>query len=122
MKHFLIVVLVCASFTLRAQADGPYLHEYKKGKSILMYSYVQRNDSIFISGYLEDKKSNAPVSDMNVVVKDFRLGTVSDRDGNFRLFLPRLEGTLVFDKAGFSYFEFLYRFKRDDMKDHSAHH
>lgn len=87
-----------------------------------MYSYVQRNDSIFISGHLKDKKSNAPVSDMNVVVKDFRIGTVSDRDGNFRLFLPRLEGTLVFGKTGFAYFEFPYRFKRNDMKDLSAHH
>ena len=87
-----------------------------------MYSYVQRNDSIFISGYLKDRKLTAPVSDMNVVVKDFMIGTVSDRDGNFSLFLPRQEGTLVFDKTGFAYFEFPYRFNRDDMKGYSAHH
>lgn len=122
MKHFLIIAFVCVSFSLSAQADEPSWHEYKKGKVILMYSYVQRNDSIFISGYLEDRRTNSPVSGMNVVVKDFRIGTVSDRDGDFRLFLPRQEGTLVFDKTGFAYFQFPYQCKRDDMKDHSAHH
>lgn len=98
------------------------MHEYKKGKSIMLYSYIQRNDSSFLYGHLKERKSNAPIQNINLVVKDFRIGTVSNLDGNFTLFLPRQEGTIIFDNTGDTYFEFPYKYKKEDLKRPSAHH
>ena len=122
MKQFLISLLLLCSSSLSAQTYEPYLHEYKKGKSILRYSYIQRNDSSFIVGQLKDRKTGASVPNINILIKEFRIGTVPDLEGNFVLFLPRPEGTIVFDKTGYTYFQFPYTYKKDDLKRPSAHH
>lgn len=121
MTQFLMIVFSLWSFNLAAQTE-PYMHEYKSGKSILRHSYVQRNDSTFMYGHLKDKKTNAPILNINILVKDFRIGTVTDLDGNFTLFLPRQEGTIIFDKTGYIYFQFPYTYKKDYFKKPSAHH
>lgn len=121
MKQFFSIVFVFWSFSLVAQTE-PYMHEYKNGKSILLYSYIQRNDSSFMYGHLKEKKRNASILNVNILVKDFRIGTVPDLDGNFTLFLPRQDGTIIFDKAGDTYFEFPYRYKKEDLKKPLAHH
>ena len=78
MKKLLIGTLLLSSFSLLAQSDQTYLHEYKNGKSILFYSYIQRNDSSFMVGQLKDRKTDTPVANVNIQVKDFRIGTVPD--------------------------------------------
>lgn len=98
------------------------MYEYKNGKSVLHYSYIQRNDSSFMDGHLKEKKTNASILNINISVKDFRIGTVPDLDGNFTLFLPRQEGTIIFDKTGYAYFEFPYKYQKVDLKKPSAHH
>lgn len=98
------------------------MHEYKKGPCTLFYSYIQRNDSTFMYGYLKDKKTNAPVLNVNIGVKDFSIGTVPRLDGNFLLFLPRQEGTIIFDKIDYTYFELPYKFRKENLKKPSAHH
>lgn len=121
MKQFLIIMFSLWSFSLVAQTE-PYMHEYKSGKSILTYSYIQRNDSTFMYGHLKDKKTDAPILNINIVVKDFRIGTVTDLVGDFTLFLPGREGTIIFDKTGYTYFEFPYKYKSEYSKKPSAHH
>lgn len=83
---------------------------------------MQRNDSSFMYGHLKEKKTNAPILNINILVKDFRIGTVSNREGNFRLFLPRKEGTIIFDKTGYTYFEFSYKYNKEYSKKPSSHH
>lgn len=122
MKQLLNIILLFGSFSSVAQTNVPNMNEYKKGKSILLYSYFQRNDSIFMYGHLKEKKTNAPVLNINIVVRDFRIGTVPDLNGNFVLFLPRQEGTIIFDKTGYTYFELAYKYKEEDLKRPSAHH
>jgi hypothetical protein len=121
MKQLPVMVFLLWSCSSVAQT-GSFVHEYKTGKSILMYSYIQRNDSSFIYGHLKEKKTHAPILNVNILVKDFGIGTVPGLDGNFTLFLPRQEGTLVFDKPGDVYFAFPYKFKKDDLKKPTAHH
>lgn len=122
MKQFLTIILLFGSFGLLAQTDESYMHEYKKGPCTLFYSYIQRNDSTFMYGYLKAKKTNAPVLNVNINVKDFSVGTVPRLDGNFLLFLPRQEGTIIFDKTGNIYFEFPYEYRKEKLKRPSAHH
>lgn len=121
MKQFLIIMFSLWSFSLVAQTES-YMHEYKSGKSILTYSYIQRNDSTFMYGHLKDRKTGAPILNINILVKDFRIGTVTDLGGDFTLFLPRQEGTIIFDKAGYIFFEFPYKYKSEYFRKHSAHH
>jgi hypothetical protein len=121
MKQLLIMVFLFWSCSAMAQTS-PFMHEYKSGKSILMYSYLQRNDSSFIYGHLKEKKTDVPILNVNIQVKDFRIGTVPDLDGNFKLFLPGKEGILVFNKPGDVYFEFPYKYRKDDLKKPTAHH
>ena len=73
-------------------------------------------------GHLKEKKTNAQILNINISVQDFRSGTVPDLDGNFTLFLPRQEGTIIFDKTGYTYFEFSYKYKKEYLKKPSAHH
>jgi len=129
VKQFLSIVFLFWSFSALAQTE-PYIYEYKKGKTILTYSYIHRNDNMFIYGNLQDHKTNAPITDINITLKDFRIGTVTTPAGNFKIFLPRQEGTIVFDKPTYTYFEFDYKFKKEftntDKKEYSkkpsAHH
>lgn len=118
---FFIIIALSASVDLPAQVNDSYVYEFKSGKSVLRYSYIQKNDSCFIYGHLEEK-AHQPIIDINITVKDFRVGTVPDRSGNFRLFLPATKGTIVFDKTGYTYFEFPYEYKRQELKRPSAHH
>lgn len=124
MKSFLIPVLV--SFApcnlAAAQTSEPLLHEYMKGKSILLYSYAQRHDSTFLIGRLKERRSGQPVSNINILVKEFRVGTVPDSLGNFSIFLPVKQGVITFDKPGYGYFEFPFKYAKEDPKRPTAHH
>ena len=123
IKSLPLVLSLFLSTTALAQT-GPYLHEYKSGKHIFMYSYIQKNDSSFIHGLLKERRTDIPIQNINIAVKDFPIGTVPDTVGNFKLFLPRKEGTITFDKRGVNnlYFEFPYKYVKDDLKKTTAHH
>lgn len=122
MKRFALIIFLFQSFSLSAQTDKAFMHEYKKRNCALAYSYIQKGDSLLIYGHVEDRRTSGPVVGMNIVVMGFPIGTVSDPGGNFKLLLPRQQGTLIFDKTGFGSFEFPFRFKKDDLKRPSAHH
>ena len=117
----LLTIFLLASCSAAAQADKTFMHEYKKGRSILLYSYIQKNDSAFIYGRVKEKGTDTPILNINILVKDFRIGTVHNTYGNFMLFLPSKKGTIIFDKTGSVYFEFPFEFKKDDLRMPSAH-
>jgi hypothetical protein len=122
MKQLFFIIALTGSVDLSAQVNDSHVYEFKRGKSVLLYSYMQKNDSCFIYGHLKERKAHRPILNVNITVKDFRIGTVPDRAGNFRLFLPATKGIIVFDKTGYTYFEFPYEYKRQDLKKPSAHH
>lgn len=120
----LLIPILLATFAhskMDAQAVEPFLHEFKKGKTILLYSYAQRRDSTFLTGYLKEK-GGQPLLNMNITVKGFPIGTVPDTNGNFRIFLPVKEGVIIFDKTNYAYFEFPYKYRREDQQKPTAHH
>jgi hypothetical protein len=117
----LMVMLSCAR-ELSAQASQPFLHEFRKGKSILEYSYIQRHDSTFLTGCLKEKSARRPVIGVNIIVKGFPIGTVSDMTGNFRIFLPAKDGILTFDKTHDLFFEFPFSFRKEEIRPPFSHH
>jgi hypothetical protein len=54
-------------------------------------------------------KNNKPVSDINIMISEFRIGTVADQFGEFELSLPKNQGTILFDKTNFTRFTRAYR-------------
>lgn len=116
MKYLRILCIVLLfSLNLVCFAQQHYQLKYKSGKCILMYSFYSLNDSIFIYGQLSEKKTNDPINNMNIIVKGFRIGTVPNPQGEFRLFLPQRDGVLSFDKEGFDRFDFPYEITSVDL-------
>lgn len=113
-------MLSCAC-ELSAQAAQTFLHEFRKGKSVLYYSYTQRHDSTFLVGSLKERASGRSVLNVNITVKGFPIGTVPDVTGNFRIRLPAKEGIIIFDKTNELYFEFPYNFRKEEFKPPFAH-
>jgi TonB-dependent starch-binding outer membrane protein SusC len=54
-----------------------------------------------ISGQVVDDEHKAPIQGASIVVKNSRIGTSSDVDGNFRLTVPATARTLVITISGF---------------------
>jgi hypothetical protein len=125
MKRF-VIPLFLLTFThcnlTVAQPAMSFLHEFKKGKSILLYSYTQRRDSTFLTGHLQARGSRQPVLNVNIIVKGFPIGTVPDIHGTFMIFLPAKEGVIIFDKTNDAYFEFPYKYKKEELKQPFSHH
>ncbi len=85
MRVILFILMLSCARELSAQATQPFLHEFRKGKSILYYSYMQRYDSTFLIGSLKERASGQSVLDVNITVKGFPIGTVPDTTGNFKI-------------------------------------
>ena len=117
----IVLFLVCSSTSL-AQKNESDMQYFTKGKCELHYAFMNRNDSSFIYGHVKERRTDRAVIGINIIVMGFPIGTVSDSDGNFRLFLPVRQGTLLFDKTGFTRFEFPFIFKKNNLKIPSAHH
>lgn len=84
---------------------------FEKNKCRVSYDFVLRNDSTFMVGIIKDK-NNVPVSDINIMINEFRIGTVANQVGEFELFLPKNQGIILFDKTSFTRFTMAYQFIR----------
>ena len=114
---------LASSFTFLDIAQQRYAHEYRSGKFLLFYSYVSRNDSIFMGGFLREKRSENPILGVNVTIENSRIGTVSELPGGkFEIFLPRKQGKILFqDPSSYKGFEFSYKFIEDVLKTPFSH-
>lgn len=108
-------VIIAAVSTVGFQDKQEDKLKYESGKSILYYSYSVNKDSIYFVGRLEERIGKAPILNMNIEVKNHRIGTVPDRNGKFKIFLPDRKGTLIFNKIAFEKFEFNYSFPLSTM-------
>ena len=116
MKYIRILSIVLLVFlNLECFAQQHYQLKYRCDKCVLTYSFYSINDSTFIYGRLSEKKTNDPVTDINILLKGFRIGTVSNLQGEFRLFLPVKEGVLSFDKTGFDKFDLPYKVTTSEL-------
>lgn len=117
----IVLSLVCSSASL-AQKSELGMQHFTKGKCVLQYAFMNKNDSSFIYGQVKERRTERAVIGINIILMGFPIGTVSDSDGNFQLFLPVRQGTLFFEKTGFTSFEFPFIFKKNNLKIPSAHH
>lgn len=54
-----------------------------------------------VTGTVVDSKTKEPLLGVNVMVKNSRLGTVTDFDGNFSIKIPQNDAVLVFSYIGY---------------------
>lgn len=89
----------------------------------MYYSFIQKSDSLFIEGTVKDRQDK-PVADMNVLIPEHRVGTVTNSAGEFSLYLPRLfrKGVILFDKTSFSRFDMVIEEQRKIKAPARTHH
>ncbi|HRK53790.1 MAG TPA: hypothetical protein PK185_07740 [Cyclobacteriaceae bacterium] len=102
---FLFTLTVSTGFE-RLEAQDNYV--FKSKKCVLSYSYLVKNDSTFMHGFLKEIKTNAPVYNMNISVDGHSIGTVPNLEGEFLLYLPQKRGTILFDKVRYDKFKMEY--------------
>lgn len=117
-----VTIMTFIFFDAKAQGEKPLNYKYKSKMSLLSYTYLIQNDSVFIYGQLQEKNTNNPVININIVLQDFRIGTVPNLNGEFQLFLPRKEGVILFDKAGFTKFEFPFKYNKEEISKPLTHY
>jgi len=125
MKSLFLIsvsILTFIFFDTRAQSENPLIYKYKSKMCSLSYTYIIQNDSVFIYGQLHENKTNNPVININILLQDFRIGTVPNLNGEFQLFLPRQEGVILFDKTGFTKFEFPFKYNKEEIRKPFTHH
>ena len=98
LKFMLLIILALNFFIVQGQEILTW--RYSSKKSVLDYSFISRNDSLFIIGELKEKSTKEPILSMNVSLQGTLLGTVPNLNGSFELFLPFVKGTIVFNKIG----------------------
>ncbi|CAM1339514.1 SusC-like TonB-dependent outer membrane receptor precursor [Tenacibaculum aestuarii] len=62
----------------------------------------EKQKSSTITGKVIDSETNSPIPGVSIMLKNSRLGTATDFDGNFKLSVPKETGTLVFSFLGFA--------------------
>ncbi|HWZ58339.1 MAG TPA: TonB-dependent receptor [Gemmatimonadaceae bacterium] len=72
------------------------------GRMALVPVTAVRSDSLgWIDGVVTDSLDGRPVSNVNVLLKGSKIGTVTHADGAYRLHVPRAGGTLVLYRIGY---------------------
>jgi lantibiotic modifying enzyme len=102
---------------LFAPVDSPQVEGMKRFESketVLLYSIQSTKDKISLVGYLKEKKTNAPVDNINIEIVEDRIGTVPDLDGKFELTWQKKKDEkkkiIKFDKTGFEKFDFICKY------------
>ncbi|MDH5604478.1 MAG: carboxypeptidase-like regulatory domain-containing protein [Cyclobacteriaceae bacterium] len=140
MKHA-VLLLIAAGFSfssLQGQALNSHTHQYQHKKTVVLYSFVAKRDSLFIVGHVQDKKTGLPLTGVNILDKNTRRGTVSNRvgelgyfsssPGDFSLFLSRTQGEIRFYNFGDPVFDFEFSYAplQNEIIEHSentySHH
>ena len=106
--------MLAVSLALNGQSLNPseyYTNIFKSSKTVLNYKIVDRNDSTFMMGELIERNSRQPIMNMNIELVGYRIGTVPDIGGKFRLWLPQKDGVVRFIKDRFDEFEVPYTSK-----------
>ena len=112
---FFILFIFCSQIIF-AQGDKPYTHTYKSKKAFVNYSFRISNDSLFCVGTVLDKSSKSSIN-INIYLQGTQIGTVSNLQGIFKIYLPREEGKLIFDKIGEFKFEMDFTVDRNRIKE-----
>ncbi len=110
-RSILVFFIVAISFAFLSLNQDKYNYNFKSKKSLLIYAYSYKNDSLFFHGQLKEKSTGSPIYNMNIFVKNFRIGTVPDLEGRFKIFLPEKKGIMIFDKTAYERFEFSFKYK-----------
>lgn len=83
--------------------------------SIIILSYLNafsQNEGIRISGKISDIKTGKALTSVNIIVQGSSVGTTSDKDGNFRIFLYKTPVILRFSMVGYkSYYLKIHEYK-----------
>ncbi|SRR5690606_35774371 len=115
---FLLLVSTVPVFAQDELSNEEYPFRYKSKKSVLYYKFHYREGKRYLSGLIQTSKTDEPVSDVNIQVKDFPIGTVSDLRGEFSIMLPRKTGVVTFVKVGGDRFELRYEFSATPVFTH----
>ncbi|MGJ5642394.1 SusC/RagA family TonB-linked outer membrane protein [Formosa sp. S-31] len=71
------------------------------GVVVIVENTPVQDQSITVKGVVIDGKTNDPLPGVTVLVKNSKLGTSTDFDGNFAIRLPKPDYTLVFSYVGY---------------------
>lgn len=109
MIKLISVLLWCCSFSFLFTQQEQYQYSFKSQHCIVGYQFEEYNDSTFMYGKVVDKRTKKGVLNMNIMLLEFRIGTVTDLNGNFRIFLPIQKGSVVFVKTAFDKFSIVFK-------------
>ncbi|HKZ68195.1 MAG TPA: carboxypeptidase-like regulatory domain-containing protein, partial [Chitinophagaceae bacterium] len=77
----------------------------KNGKAIVSFNNEMEKLTAFadtiVSGVVINEETNQPVDNVSVILKGQKGGTITDANGQFRLTLDNLSGTLIISSVGY---------------------
>ena len=101
------VLTLCSFLVIYVHgAESTYPYTFKSKKCMVKYGFINLNDSAFIHGFVFEKsKKEVAVHNINIMIPEYRIGTVTQPDGGFRLYLPTRKGNVSFAKTNYDSFK-----------------
>ncbi|SHI33698.1 carboxypeptidase-like regulatory domain-containing protein [Algibacter luteus] len=74
-----------------------------------VFAQIEKSNSVFVSGIVKDSLNN-PLKGVNIIIKNTRIGTVVDENGNYKIDLTKLHKkekkiVVIFSFVGFKIIE-----------------
>lgn len=105
------------SVFLLSLSSPDYSYKFTSKKALVFYDYKLEDDKAFMIGELIDRKTREYITNINITVDGYRIGTVTDINGLFKIQLPQASGNLIFFYTSENQFKVPFSFQKDQLSE-----